>query len=266
MMKVAIAQLASGTDKSANLVKAKDYISKAKKMGADLVLIPEVYMVHVPAGSGVNKADVAEPIDGPFVTGLAQAARDNQIYVIGGIYESKKGENIRAYNTTVFIDRSGRLLQQYRKTHLYDAFARKESDTVIHGDEQFKTVETEFGKVGIFVCYELRFPEVSRRLVLEGADILFLPTAWVAGAMKEDHFETLLRARAIENTVYICAADQVGNIYAGRSMVVDPMGVVVGSAGEEEALFVADIDLDRIRRVRESLPCLSHRKPEFYIT
>jgi Predicted amidohydrolase len=263
-MKVAIAQLVSSPDKQANLAKAKDYIARAKNQGADFVLIPELYMAYAPAGSGVKKADVAEAVNGPFVTGLAQAARENQIYVICGVIESHPDDKIRAYNTTVVLNRSGQLLQRYRKTHLYDAFTGKESATVIPGEEPFKTVDTEFGKIGVFVCYELRFPEIARQLVLDGANILFMPTAWVAGAMKENHLETLVRARAIENTVYVCAADQVGNVYAGRSLVVDPMGVVVGSAGEEEGLFVAEVDLERVSRVRSKLPCLNHRRPEFY--
>jgi deaminated glutathione amidase len=265
VMKIAIAQLTPGADKSANLDKARDYIAAAKARGADLILIPELYMAYLPAGSTVSKADVAEPLDGPFVTGLAEAARENAIHVICGVIESKPGETARAYNTTVFFDRAGKLLQVYRKTHLYDAFARKESDTIIPGAEPVQVVDTEFGKVGVFVCYELRFPEIARKLAVEGADILFLPTAWVAGAMKEDHLHTLLRARAIENTVYICAADQVGNIYSGRSIVVDPMGVVVASAGEEEALFVAEIDPERIRRVRNVNPCVRDRRPELYL-
>lgn len=262
-MKVAIAQLISSSDKQANLAKAREYISQAKNKGADLILIPEGFMACL-KDSKLSKADVAEPIDGPFVQGLAAAARENQIHVICGMYEKKEGEKVRAYNTTVFLDRAGNLLQHYRKTHLYDAFSWKESATVIPGEERFKVVETEFGKVGLFVCYELRFPEVARQLTLEGAEILFLPTAWVAGAMKEEQLEILLRARAIENTVYICAADQVGNTYSGRSIVIDPMGVIVGSTGEEESLFVVEIDLERIKRVREKLPCLEHRRPEFY--
>ena len=264
VMKVAIAQLTAGADKSANLTKARSYVASAKSKGADLILIPELYMAYVPSSSPVSKADLAEPLDGPFVSGLAEAARENQIHVICGVIESKPGETFRAYNTTVFFDRAGKLLQVYRKTHLYDAFAHKESDTIIPGTEPVQVVDTEFGKVGLFVCYELRFPEIARKLALEGADILFLPTAWVAGAMKEDHLHTLLRARAIENTVYICAADQVGNIYSGRSLVVDPMGVVVASAGEEEMLFIAEIDPERIKRVRNALPCVRGRRPELY--
>jgi len=114
------------------------------------------------------------------------------------------------------------------------------------------------------VCYELRFPEISRELALQGADLLLVPTAWVAGPMKEEHFISLVKARALENTLPVCAADQVGNIYAGRSVVFNPMGVALGSLGEEEGLIFSEIDHQQTRRIREKLPCLQHRRPQLY--
>ncbi|WHY85808.1 carbon-nitrogen hydrolase family protein [Neobacillus novalis] len=263
-MRVAIAQLSTSVDKTANLEKAIQYIAKAKGLGADFVVIPEFYMALATPKSGVLPVDAAEPLDGPFVTALKEAARENEIYVICGLYESKPDDQKRAYNTTVFIDRSGQLVHSYRKTHLYDAFNYQESETIIPGDNQYKVVETEFGKIGLMVCYELRFPEIARQFALQGADILFVPAGWVAGPMKEDHWQTLIRARAIENTMFVFGANLVGDIFSGRSIIVDPMGVILASAGEEETLIVSDIDLDRIRRVREKLPSVRHRKPEFY--
>ncbi|MED4229544.1 carbon-nitrogen hydrolase family protein [Neobacillus cucumis] len=265
-MKVAVAQLRSSMDKTANLQKAKDYIKKAADQGADFVLLPEMYMAFIPASTGIGYADIAEPLDGPFVSGLAECARENQVYVICGVHESKPGETTRCYNTTVFINRSGELVQAYHKTHLYDAFNYKESDYIIPGVEAQEVIETEFGTVGMMVCYEIRFPEISRQLALKGADFFFIPAGWVAGAMKEDHWKTLLRARAIENTVYIFAADQVDNIFSGQSMIIDPMGVVKANAGEEESLIISEIDLNRINRVREKLPSVADRRPEFYKT
>lgn len=263
-MRVAIAQLSTSVDKTANLEKAIQYIAKAKSLGADFVIIPEFYMALATPKSGVLPVDAAEPMDGPFVTALKEAARENEIYVICGLYESKSDDQKRAFNTTVFIDRSGQLVHSYRKTHLYDAFSYHESETIIPGDNQYKIVETEFGKIGLMVCYELRFPEIARQFALQGADILFVPAGWVAGPMKEDHWQTLIRARAIENTMFVCGANLVGDIFSGRSIMVDPMGVILASAGEEETLLVTDIDLDRIHRVREKLPSVRHRKPEFY--
>lgn len=263
-MKVAVAQLKATPDKSKNLQKAMETIKKAKQLGADFVVLPEMYMAQIPQKSGVKYADVAEPLDGPFVSGLAESAREHQVYILCGVYESKADEPVRAYNTTVFLNRRGELLQAYHKTHLYDAFDYKESDFIVPGSDPQEIIETEFGKAGLMVCYEIRFPEVARRLAVNGADVLFIPAAWVAGAMKEDHWQTLLRARAIENTVYVVAADQPGKPYSGQSMIIDPMGVVVANAGEEETLIVSEVDLDRIKRVREKLPSISGRHPEFY--
>ncbi|MFD1705618.1 carbon-nitrogen hydrolase family protein [Siminovitchia sediminis] len=263
-MKVAVAQLNSSTDKQENLEKAKQYIKQAKGLGADFILFPEIYMAFVPPSSDIRPADVAEPLDGTFVTGLSETAKRHQIYVICGIYEKALNDNHRAYNTTIFLDRSGKLLQAYRKTHLYDAFNYMESDTITPGIESNEVIETEFGTVSLMVCYEIRFPEICRKLAINGSDFIFVPAAWVAGDMKEDHFQTILRTRAIENTVFVIAADQVGNIYSGRSMIIDPMGVILASAGEEESLIVTEIDKERIERVRKKLPSVADRKPELY--
>lgn len=263
-MKVAIAQLTSSLDKEQNLQKAISYVEKAKAAGADFVILPEMYSAAATPKSGVRPVEVAEALDGPFVSGLAQAARQHGIYVVCGVYETIDGDEQRAYNTTVFLNRSGELIHAYRKTHLYDAFSYIESDFIKAGDEPYRVVETEFGNIGLIVCYEVRFPEISRQFSLQGADFLFVPAGWVAGPMKEDHWETLVRARAIENTMYVCAADQVGGIFCGRSMIVDPMGVVVASAGEEETLLIAELDAERIRRVRGKLPSVANRRPEMY--
>lgn len=263
-MKVAIAQLTSTLDKTQNLQKAVEYVGKAKAAGADFVIFPEMYSAAATPKSGVRPSEVAEPLDGPFVSRLAQAAREQGIYVVCGVYESIEGDQDRAYNTTVFFNRSGELIKAYRKTHLYDAFSYMESDYIAAGNTPYEIIETEFGKIGLIVCYEVRFPEIARQFALQGADLLFVPAGWVAGPMKEDHWETLVRTRAIENTMFVCAADQVGNIFAGRSMIVDPMGVIVASAGEEETLLVAELDLDRIQRVRGKLPSVANRRPELY--
>ncbi|WKB35429.1 carbon-nitrogen hydrolase family protein [Terrilactibacillus sp. S3-3] len=223
-------QLAATTDKALNLDKARKYIFKAKEKDADIVILPELYMALAIPGSGLTPAGAAESIDGPFVSGLAQTAKENSIYVVCGIFETK--DDRRAYNTTVFINRDGQVIYAYRKTHLYDAFKYKESDTIAPGDHPVQTARTEFGRIGLMVCYELRFPEIARLLALQGAGLIIMPSGWVRGPMKEAHWELLLRARAIENTVFICAANQTGNIFTGNSMMIDPMGVILASAGE----------------------------------
>ena len=264
IVKVSIAQLSSSFDKIENAKKAVAYIENAKKKGADLVVLPEMYMSAIKPKAGILPVTVAESLKGPFVSTLASAAAENQIYVVCGMYEKKQNESERAYNTTVFLDRNGNLIHSYRKTHLYDAFSYKESDTIIPGENPYQVIETEFGKIGLLVCYELRFPEIARQFALQGADFIIVPAGWFTGAVKEEHWEILLRARAIENTVYMIGSNQVEHVYSGRSMIVDPMGVIVASAGEEEALLFTEIDVDRINRVRAKLPSVSHRKPELY--
>lgn len=263
-MKVSIAQLSSSLDKIENTKKALAYIEKAKKKGADLVVLPEMYMSAIKPKAGIFPVTVAESLDGPFVSALASAAAKNQIYVVCGMYEKKEGEGERAYNTTVFLDRNGKLIHSYRKTHLYDAFSYKESDTIIPGENSYQVIETEFGKIGLLVCYELRFPEIARQFALQGVDFIIVPAGWFTGAVKEEHWEILLRARAIENTVYMIASNQVEHVYSGKSMIVDPMGVIVAGAGEEEMLLFTELDVNRINRVRAKLPSMSHRRPELY--
>lgn len=263
-MKIAIAQLKASPDKNINLTKAKDYIREAKTRGADLIVFPEGYMAYVPQSSKEGAAGIAEPLDGPFVTKLAEEAKSNQLHIVCGVYELKSDEDYRAYNTAVIIGSDGELISSYRKTHLFDAFERKESNKVVPSTNSFKVINTSMGKIGIMICYEIRFPEIARILALQGADMIITPTAWAAGLMKEHHWRTLLTSRAIENTIYVVGAGQVGNNNSGNSMVIDPMGIAVASAGEEESLIIAKIDLERIRRVREKLPSMSHRKPDLY--
>ncbi len=263
-MKIAVAQLVASTDKQENLKKALDIIAKAKVQKADLVVLPETFMAYMPEKAPIVRADIAEPLDGPFVTALSQAAQHNGIYVVCGIYENHPEDMKRCYNTVVVIDDQGKLIHSYRKTHLYDAFSYCESDNIIPGDNGFEIVETKFGKLGVMVCYELRFPEISRTLALKGAEILLVPTAWVAGPMKEEHIQAMAKSRALENTVYLCVADQTGNVYSGRSVIFNPMGITMASCGDEEGVIFAEIDCEKIQSIRKKLPCLSQRRPELY--
>lgn len=263
-MKTAVAQLVISPDKHQNLGRILSFISKAKAESADLVIFPEIAMATVPKNSPVKHADIAEPLDGPFVSALANAARQHKIHVVCGLYESQPGESTRAYNTVILLDDEGKCLHHYRKTHLYDAFSYRESENIIPGDSKLKPVSTRLGTMGILVCYELRFPEISRTLALQGADLLVVPTAWLSGPMKEEHLLTLAHARAVENTVFVCIADQVGHPYAGRSTIYNPMGVVMASRGEDEGLIFAEINLDQLQTIREKNPCLLQRHPQLY--
>ncbi|RCL02165.1 MAG: putative hydrolase [Candidatus Tokpelaia sp. JSC188] len=263
-MKIAVAQLVVSHDKQRNLDKALTYIVWAKAEKANFIVFPEAFMSLMSINTTIKHADIAESIDGPFVKTLAAAAKKHKIYIIFGIYESKFGEQERSYNTIIFLNDEGQLIHSYRKTHLYDAFCYNESWNIIPGDNGFTPVKTKLGTIGILVCYELRFPEISRTLALQGADILIVPTAWINGVMKEEHLLTLSQARAVENTVFVCIANQVGNDYAGCSSIYNPMGIIMSSKSKDEGLIFADIDIDQIHACREQLPCLRQRLPKLY--
>ncbi len=263
-MKIAVAQLCVSQDKTENLIKAQNYTTRAKAAGADMIVFPEGFMAYIPKSASISHAKIAEPVEGSFVQALAALAKVNDIYIVCGIYEKKEEELNRAYNTIVVLNRQGQLIHRYRKTHLYDAFSFQESKNIIPGDEPFVPIETEFGLIGVLVCYELRFPEISRILTVLGAEILIVPTAWVAGLMKEDHLMSLSKIRALENTVFLCVADQVGNHYVGCSVIYNPMGQSIASLEYDEGLMISDIDLGMVKTVRGTLPCLFQRRPHLY--
>ena len=265
--RVVMAQLGSTADKKENLSKARTAVAETVAgQRPDMMVFPEVFMNHFPAGtprSIVRKE--AESVDGPFVAEMCDLARQNGLWMVFGMRESTEDpEDDRVYNTTVMVDGAGAIASVYRKTHLYDAFGAKESEHIKPGDELFQPIGTPFGKIGVFVCYELRFPEIARHQTALGADILIVPSGWVRGSMKEYHWQTLVTARALENTVFMVACDQVSDYYCGRSLVVDPMGVPLVSGPETEALITCDIHLERISEVRSKLPSYQHRRPELY--
>ncbi|HWQ09319.1 MAG TPA: nitrilase-related carbon-nitrogen hydrolase, partial [Holophaga sp.] len=168
-------------------------------------------------------------------------------------------EDGRAWNTLIVL-RNGELLAEYRKLHLYDAFLDQESGHVIPGNDVPPVVEVAGLKVGLMTCYDVRFPELARRLVLDGADVLVLPAAWVRGPLKEMHWQVLVTARALENTAYVVAVSECGPRNIGSSMVVDPLGVAIARAGKAPALCFADLDPARIAYAREALPVLKNRR------
>ena len=176
------------------------------------------------------------------------------------MFETCDTDPDRAYNTLVAVRPDGTLAGSYRKIHLYDAFGYRESDRLAPGDSDPLSVSVGDHRLGLITCYDLRFPELTRSLATDGADVLVVPAAWIRGPLKEDHWMTLLRARAIENTCYVAAADQCGDAYSGRSMLIDPMGVVVASLGEEVGTCVGDVDTERVGSVRRRNPTLEHAR------
>ena len=262
-----VAQLASDGQPEVNLERAKEIVKRAKEEHrADVVVFPECFMSFFPIGTDRGTClGTAQRLEGPFVTEMREQAKQHGVWVIFGMNEKVEDpEDDRNYNTTVVLNDQGEIVSVYRKTHLYDAFGYKESNNNKPGDKFFEPIDTPFGKLGLFVCYEVRFPEVARYQRSKGADIIVMPTAWLAGKLKSRHFHTLVTARAIENTVYMVACDQCGPDALGESVVVDPMGVPVVSGGEGEELLVAQIDMDRVKEVRAKLPAYKDRRPELY--
>jgi len=264
LKRIALVQMRSSEVKQENLDRSIEFIAEAASKDADLVCFPEFQMAFSPGRqSAAQLAAIAEAIRGNFVSKLAAAAKKNRIGVVATIYE-KSGKPQRVYDTAVMISRSGKVSSVYRKLHLYNALGFKESAKLVPGKNIVKPLKTDAGKVGLLICYDLRFPELSRILTVKGADVLVAPSAWVAGEMKEDHWQTMVKARAIENGSYVIAPDQLGNIYCGRSMAVDPFGVVMLDMGLREGVEVVEIDKSRVQQVRKSLPLLKNRRTDVY--
>jgi predicted amidohydrolase len=164
----------------------------------------------------------------------------------------------------VTTNENGEIINVYRKTHLYDAFGYKESASVQPSDNPFKIFDFHGLKFGVMVCYEVRFPEIARTMALKGADAILIPSAWVKGYNKEDHWLTLIKARALENTVYIATSNQIGNIYTGITSCVDPLGVIIHRMNETEGFIVGEISKQRIIEARMVLPTLIQRNNKLY--
>jgi deaminated glutathione amidase len=260
VMRVGLLQVAAGEDKDANRDAVVAGVRELAGAGAQLIVAPEASM-HGFGAPDLLLAPVAEPLEGPFVTALAAAAKEHGVTVLAGMFEPVEGDPSRAYNTVVAVGPDGALIGRYRKQHLFDALGWVESDRLESGDPEDRLVFTCADlTVGVMTCYDLRFPELARALVDDGCELIAVPSAWVAGPLKEDQWTTLVRARAIENVVYVAAADQPAPAYAGRTLVVDPFGVVVSSLGEGPGRAVADVDPDRVAECRKRMPSLLHRR------
>lgn len=262
-------QMNSRDDKKANLERAVSLIAEGVEQGAELVALPENFNF---LGPQEQEGENAEPIPGPTIRVLADEAQRHGIFILAGsILEGTEGTE-KVYNTSVLLDPQGNEVARYRKMHLFDIeilgqLQATESATMLGGCE-LVTAETVFGTFGFSICYDLRFPELYRSLALLGARVIFTPAAFRLYTGK-DHWEVLLRARAIENGVFMVAPAQIGarppDVQSfGNAMIIDPWGTVVARAAEREMTVVATLDFSWQDKVRSAIPCLKQRRPNVY--
>jgi predicted amidohydrolase len=258
-MRVAIAQLGPGPSTSDNLAAIAQATTRASNDGSALVVFPEMSMFfqHDLDDSYVR---AGQTIPGPFTAAVDALAKKHRIAITVGMIEAVPGED-HVHNTIYVTSADGTQIGAYRKVHLYDAFGLRESDVIAPSDDLEPTLFDIGGiRFGVMTCYDLRFPESARVLIDAGAEVLLLPSAWTPGFRKEDHWETLIRARAIENTCYVVAANQATPLSTGSSMVVDPMGLVIVHLADGPDVRSADIDAQRIAAVRLTNPSLANRR------
>jgi predicted amidohydrolase len=268
-IRVACVQMTSRTDKAANLETAERLVAQAAATGADLVVLPEKW-------NGIGDAafyhDTAEALEGgESVAAMSRWASAHGITLVGGsIVELREGREKRS-NTSLVFDSEGELVATYRKIHLFDVevggVVYRESESEEPGDEAV-VADVEDWQLGLSVCYDVRFPELYRILALEGAQLVTVPAHFTTPTGK-DHWHVLLRARAIENQLYVAAAAQVGETLPGkpaygRSLIVDPWGLVLAQAPDEETVISAELDLAHLREIREKLPSLANRQANAY--
>ncbi len=255
-MRLALVQRAASLDPVENrdaLAALDDVLAP----GTDLVLLPEASMRDF-GKPGSDVSAFAERLDGPYVAALTDLARRQDTTVVAGMFET--GEDpARPFNTLAVVDRDG-LRASYRKIHLYDSFGYRESDRLTAGEIEPVLVTVAGVEVGLMTCYDLRFPELARALVRDGAELLVAPSAWITGPGKVDHWRTLSTARAIENTAYVACVGQPGPRYTGHSLVVGPAGTLVAEVGDGDHVLTASIDPEDVARARRDNPSLANRR------
>lgn len=267
MFRIALCQIAGSADKEQNRAKASEYIRKAAQGGAQIVSLPEMW--NCPYSNDYFRK-FAEPEDGASVKLMSELAGELGIYLIGGTISELEDDKV--YNTAYCFGKNGEMIGKHRKVHLFDIDIKgkirfMESDTLTAGDS-LTVIDTEFCKVGVAICYDVRFPEWFRKMALEGAKLVFLPAAFNT-TTGPAHWDLLMRSRALDNQVYFAAnapaRDEHGIFRAyGNSCIADPWGEFVAHADEKECIIYGDIDIEKEESIREQLPLLKHRRPELY--
>ena len=268
-MRVAAVQLNSTPDLDRNLERADRFTRAAAADGARLVVLPEKWNA---LGRGEALRAGAQPIDGPAISWARLAARELGIDLVAGSFSERVAGSERLRNTSVHVGPDGEIRAAYQKVHMFDVVVEgtvyRESEHEEPGEELVVSPTVDGVELGLSVCYDIRFPELYRILAIRGARIFTVPAAFTVPTTR-DHWEVLLRARAIENQAFVVAANQIGEHEpglrsGGRSMIVDPWGIVLALAADREGHIVADLDLDAQARVRADLPALANRRPSAY--
>ena len=268
-MRAAAVQLSSTPDRERNLEAADRLTRAAAAAGAKLVVLPEKWAV---LGAPEDVVAGAEPLDGAAITWARETARELGVDLVAGSIAERVPGREKGSNTSVHVGPDGEVKAVYRKIHMFDVEVAgrtyRESDHEEGGDELVTSETADRVELGLTVCYDLRFPELYRILAIRGARVLTVPAAFTLATTRE-HWEVLLRARAIEDQAFVIAPNQVGEHApgyrsGGRSMIVDPWGVVLAQAPDTETFITAELDLDRQREIRRSLPSLANRRPHAY--
>jgi deaminated glutathione amidase len=270
LLRVACVQLNASESKADNIERAGLLVARAAATGADLIVLPEKW-------NGIGPPDFlranAESLDdGETVDAMRSWARDHKLTIVGGSIAERREGRDKLSNTSIVFDPDGEIAAVYRKIHMFDVEVGgqlyRESESEEPGEEASRVIDVEGWKLGMTVCYDLRFPELYRILAVEGAEIITVPAAFTLFTGK-DHWELLLRARAVENQCYIVAPNQWGThrdgkASYGRSMIVDPWGVVLAQAPDEDGIIVAELERARMDGIRRALPSLANRQPAAY--
>jgi len=266
-MRVAAIQMTSTDDLSANLRATRGLVATAADSGAEFIALPENFAFLRREGSAFP---CAQGFDGEIVGCLMSLAREHAVWLLGGSFPEAIAGDERVHNTSVLVSPAGALVAWYRKIHLFDVDlsasgggAFRESDSIAPG-EQAVVADTPFGKLGLSICYDLRFPEIYRQMADRGARWIAVPSAFTPQTGK-DHWEVLLRARAIENQCFVIAPAQCGQhapdrASYGRSLVIDPWGLVLARAADQPGVVLADCELADLERIRRTIPALLHRR------
>ncbi len=264
-------QITSTSNVEANLAISEEQIELASRRGAELIGLPENFAF---IGDDKKRLEIASSLSEKCSKFLVTMARRYQIVLLGGGFPVPADDGQRTLNRAELVGRDGQLLGRYDKIHLFDVDLPdgnkyRESETIIPGQKLPPVINIPgLGKIGVSICYDVRFPELYRHLVSEGAELLMIPAAFTAFTGK-DHWQILLQSRAIENTAYVVAPAQTGEHYRrrqshGHAMIIDPWGTVLADAGVQEGAAIAPVDSSRVESIRNQMPCLKHRKKEFF--